>query len=126
MLGVDLQLLIGLLKNNSSTVLPTALSIKLARFKREVDANLDIYREVLTKLVNNCAQMNDNGTPIIDENGNILLKPEKQQEWQEHYSDLENTKLNVSITFTNDEIEKLKLTPAEAEVMLKLIKDPEN
>ena len=121
--GKDLKTLQQALNNNYNIPFDTKLSIKLARLKSELSSNTKIYDEVVKKLINECAELDENNEPKLNEQGNIILKNDKINKWSEGWRILQDEEFSFAITFTMDELDNMKLTPAGAEVFLNLIEE---
>lgn len=118
-----LTLMPDILKSNSSEPFPTKLSIKIAKLNKELEDNLSIYRTVLNKLVDNYVKKDENGKPMIDEDGTVTLKEDCAEQWRKEYGDLENSEFEFKTTFTEDELSLMKLTPVQAATMMELVKE---
>lgn len=121
MKGIYLSVLPDILETNANSVLPTALSIKIAKFNNEVTENSKIYKEVLNRLVENYVEKDEDGNLKIDSQGNAKLKENYRAEWDKEYRELENQEFEFKTKFTLDELEKLELTPIQASAMLTLV-----
>lgn len=122
MTGLDLIALQSILKTNANNIFPAMLSIKMAKLKQEVEEGIDIYKEALLRLVKNYGQLKEDGSPNIDSEGNILLKPDCVDNWKKESQELEKAQVkDCTIKFTQEEVEQLSLTPIEAEALLKLM-----
>lgn len=121
MKGTYLKSLPEIMKENANKVLPTKISIKLAKLNVEVEKNINIYQTVLEKIIDECAEKDENNKPKITEDGIITLLKDKISVWQEKYNTLENEDFEFTVHFTEDEINELTLTPAQAAAMINLI-----
>ena len=123
MKGTYLTVIPDILKANASEPLPTKVSIKLAKLNKELEDNLSIYKTVLNQLVENYVQKDKAGVPLIEDDGTVTLKSDCTDKWKKEYNDLENSEFEFKISFTEDELNLMKLTPLQASVMMTLIKE---
>ena len=126
MKAVDIKNLQEILKANANTYFDTKLSLKLAKLKLEVDNKIKIYNDVVSRLLNECAVLKDDGKYNVDEDGNLELKPDKKEMWETEITKIENMDLDILETFTDDEINQLKITPAQASTVLLLKENPKD
>ena len=122
MRAVDLKNLNDLIIANWELQLPTSLSIKLARLKTKTSEHIEVYKEVLNKLINECVEKDENGNPKIDAEGNLTLLPDKATLWQKGVTELELEDFLIDINFTEEELNQLTLSPSQANTMLLLVK----
>lgn len=120
MKGTYLKILPEILQNNADKTLPTKLSIKMAKLNAEVDENIKIYKEVLSKLLDQYAEKED-GKPKIDNDGTVTLIKGMKDKWTKDYTELETEEFKFNTVFTEDELENLTLTPLQASAMMELV-----
>ena len=125
MTASDIKNIQDMLKANANTYFDTELSIKLAKLKLNIDEQTKIYNEVVTRLLNECAEKEE-GKYKTDDNGNVLIKSDKIEMWEEEFGKIENTDFTLDITLTTDDISKLKMTPMQASSLLLIEEDPED
>lgn len=122
MKGTYLKILPEILQNNANKVLPTKLSIKIAKLNLEVEKNLKIYKEVITKLLERYA-VKENGKPKIEKDGTVVLISGVEDKWNKEYNELENEDFEFNVHFTEDELNDLILTPIQASALIELIEE---
>ena len=122
MKGTYLKILPEILQNNANKVLPTKLSIKIAKLNLEVEKNLKIYKEVITKLLERYATK-ENGKPKIEKDGTVVLINGVEDKWNKEYNELENEDFEFNVHFTEDELNDLVLTPIQASALMELIEE---
>lgn len=117
----ELKDLKDVLDTNGDTIFPTELSIKLAKLAQEVNSNIQIYTDIVNKLIKECVEKKEDGTPVdIDENGALTLMPDKVALWHERTNELEKTNFAITTIITQDELEQLKITPKQARTLMKI------
>lgn len=105
------------------TKMPIALAYKLSKLVTKVDSEVQFYRSKLKEIIDEYAQTNENGEPILDEKNGIKLKPGSEQECAQRITELENLEVEIDQMFTLDELEPLSLTIAQVTTLLPLIKE---
>lgn len=88
--------------------LPVKLGYKLVRIFDEVDKQAQIYATMFNEIINDCAQKNENGTPILTENGTqVALLEDKIQECGQRMTELNNlvVELEIKYTLTLDDLD---------------------
>lgn len=120
---IDIKNIQDMLKANADTYFDTKLSIKLAKLKLEIDNYVKIYNDVVTRLLNEFAVKEDNKYKFDDE-GNVFIKEEKLSEWTTEYKKLEETDFDVKTTFTEEELDQIKMTPKQASSLILLKENP--
>lgn len=123
MKGYYLKTIPEILKNNANIIFPTKLSLKIAKFNKEAEDNISMYRMVLDKLINEYVEKDENNKPLIKEDGTATLKDDCIEKWNKEYNVLENSEFEFKTKFTMDDLDLMKLTPVQASTMLNLIED---
>lgn len=123
MKGYYLKTIPEILKNNANIIFPTKLSLKIAKFNKEAEDNISMYRMVLDKLINEYVEKDENNKPLIKEDGTAILKDDCIEKWNKEYNDLENSEFEFKTKFTMDDLDLMKLTPVQASTMLNLIEE---
>ena len=122
---IDIKNIQDILKANADTYFDTKLSIKLAKLKLEIDSCVKIYNDVVTRLLNEFAVKEDNKYKFDDE-GNVFIKEEKLSEWTTEYKKLEETDFDVKTTFSEEELDQVKMTPKQASSLILLKENPKD
>lgn len=102
---VALKELYPKLKNSK---LPAKLAYKLVRIFDEIDKQAQIYATMFSEIINDCAQKDKNGAPILTENGTqVALLEDKIQECGERMMELNNlmAELDIKYTLTLDDLD---------------------
>lgn len=95
---VSLKELYPKLKNSK---LPAKLAYKLVRIFDEVDKQAAIYATMFSEILNDCAQKDENGNPILIENGTqVALVEDRIQECGERMTELNNLMVEFEIKYT--------------------------
>jgi hypothetical protein len=95
---ISLKELYPKLKNSK---LPAKLAYKLVRIFDEVDKQAQIYTTMFSEILNDCAQKDENGNPILIENGTqVALVEDKIQECSERMTELNNLMVEFEIKYT--------------------------
>ena len=122
---IDIKNIQDILKANADTYFDTKLSIKLAKLKLEIDNCVKIYNDVVTRLLNEFA-IKEEDKYKLDDDGNILIKEGKANEWTAEYKKLEETDFDIKITFTDEELDQIKMTPKQASSLILLKENPKD
>lgn len=95
---ISLKELYPKLKNSK---LPAKLAYKLVRIFDEVDKQAAIYTTMFSEILNDCAQKDENGNPILIENGTqVALVEDRIQECGERMTELNNLMVEFEIKYT--------------------------
>lgn len=122
---IDIKNIQDILKANADIYFDTKLSIKLAKLKLEIDDCVKIYNDVVTRLLNEFA-IKEEDKYKLDDDGNILIKEGKANEWTAEYKKLEETDFDIKITFTDEELDQIKMTPKQASSLILLKENPKD
>ena len=95
--------------------LPIKLSYKIMKILSDLESELQFYRTQLQELLQECAQMDEEGNLKFTEDGeNFLLKTDKIEEFHNRYDELTNMDIELEDRFfTLKELENLELTPQD-------------
>lgn len=100
------------------------LAYKLNKLNLRTLSEVEFYETSLQKILKECAQIDENGNLKATEDGTgILIKPEYLEECHSKINELESIEFEADIKFTLDELEELKITPAELSCLINLIED---
>lgn len=81
--------------------IPAKLAYKLVRIFDEVDKQAQIYATMFSEIINDCAQKDENGNPILTENGTqVALLEDKIQECGERMTELNALTVEVDTKYT--------------------------
>ena len=95
-----------------------SLAFKIARLARELNKEVETFNTERQKLLDKYCVKTDDGNFDMDENGNIKLKPESIQEFNEEFSALLETEVEVNADkLPMDKIDDFDLTPQQMLVL---------
>ena len=113
----------GIFAARAKEVYSVQLALKILKFKKATAAEAEFYAERQKHILSTCAKTDDDGKFIFAENGGILLRPERAEEYRKQMVELDETETEAEITFTAPDLEELKLTLAELEAAADFIEE---
>lgn len=102
--------------------LPFSLAYKLNKLAEAVNKELEFYRNSMTKLIDEYAEK-ENGQPVLLENGDIKIIPEKISECQQRINELQNVEITIDVSFTPAELEPLEMSIKDLQNLMPFIKE---
>ena len=82
----------GIFLQIKDTKMPIKTSYQIARFLQKTDADATFYSDKYCDIINECAELNEDGTPNASEDGmNIKIKEDKVQDCVTMIQELEAT-----------------------------------
>ena len=82
----------GIFLQIKDTKMPIKTSYQIARFLQKTDADATFYSDKYRDIINECAELKEDGTPSISEDGmNIKIKEDKVQDCVAMIQELEAT-----------------------------------
>ena len=102
--------------------LPFSLAYKLNKLAEAVNKELEFYRNSMAKLVDEYAEK-ENGQPVLLENGDIKIIPEKINECQQRINELQNVEITIDVSFTPEELEPLEMSIKDLQNLMPFIKE---
>ena len=102
--------------------LPFSLAYKFNKLAEAVNKELEFYRNSMTKLIDEYAEK-ENGQPVLLENGDIKIIPEKITECQQRINELQNVEITIDISFTPAELEPLEMSIKDLQNLMPFIKE---
>lgn len=102
--------------------LPFSLAYKLNKLAEAVNKELEFYRNSMTKLIDEYAEK-ENGQPVLLENGDIKIIPEKINECQRRINELQNVEITIDVSFTPEELEPLEMSIKDLQNLMPFIKE---
>ena len=102
--------------------LPFSLAYKLNKLAEAVNKELEFYRNSMTKLIDEYAEKED-GQPVLLENGDIKIIPEKITECQQRINELQNVEITIDVSFTPEELEPLEMSIKDLQNLMPFIKE---
>ena len=102
--------------------LPFSLAYKLNKLAEAVNKELEFYRNSMTKLIDEYAEK-ENGQPVLLENGDIKIIPEKINVCQKRINELQNVEITIDVSFTPEELEPLEMSIKDLQNLMPFIKE---
>ena len=102
--------------------LPFSLAYKLNKLAEAVNKELEFYRNSMAKLIDEYAEK-ENGQPVLLENGDIKIIPEKINECQQRINELQNVEITIDVSFTPEELEPLEMSIKDLQNLMPFIKE---
>ena len=102
--------------------LPFSFAYKLNKLAEAVNKELEFYRNSMTKLIDEYAEK-ENGQPVLLENGDIKIIPEKINECQKRINELQNVEITIDVSFTPEELEPLEMSIKDLQNLMPFIKE---
>ena len=105
--------------------MPVKIAYKLNKLNAQLATEVAFYQESVQKILNECAQKDEEGNyiPNEDQTG-VMIKPELLEECYTKINELQNLKVPIpDITFALDELDCLGITPAELGCLIPLIQE---
>ena len=102
--------------------LPFSLAYKFNKLAEAVNKELEFYRNSMTKLIDEYAEK-ENGQPVLLENGDIKIIPEKITECQQRINELQNVEITIDVSFTPAELEPLEMSIKDLQNLMPFIKE---
>ena len=91
-----------------------SLAFKIARLARELNKEVETFNAERQKLLNKYCVKTDDGNFDMDENGNLKLKPETIQEFNEEFNALLETEVEVNADkLPMEKIDDFNITPQQ-------------
>ena len=102
--------------------LPFSLAYKLNKLAEAVNKELEFYRNSMAKLIDEYAEK-ENGQPVLLENGDIKIIPEKITECQQRINELQNVEITIDVSFAPAELEPLEMSIKDLQNLMPFIKE---
>lgn len=97
---------------------------KIARLAREIQKELELFETTKVSLVKKYGELDENGNPVILENGNYKIKNESSKEFLTEYQDMLTQKISLNIEpLSLEELEEERFTPQEISSIIDFIKE---
>lgn len=120
--GIELQ---GLLFRIKDEKIPIKTAYKFNKLISILEKELKFYNEELAKIIEQYAEKDENGNPVISEDKtSIQIRKDKINECQEKTEELGNIQFEIEkIFFTIEELNNIKLTILEMRNLMPFIKE---
>ena len=103
--------------------LPLKTSFKLTKIAKVISENGDFYREKMEELVKEYGRVDEEGNPIQDENGNILITEGKEDECHAKIQELQDFDIPVEYKFSLEDFDGVELTLAATNLLVPFIEE---
>ena len=91
-----------------------ALAFKIARLARELNKEMETFNEQRRKIIDEYGIKDEDGNLKPDENGNVQIIPDKISEFNEEFSNLLNTEVEINADkLPMDKIDDFDITPQQ-------------
>lgn len=91
-----------------------SLAFKIARLARELNKEVETFNEERQKILQAYCEKDENGELVTLENGNVKVKDDKIQEFNDEFTSLLNTEIEVNADkLPLDKIDDFDITPQQ-------------
>ena len=102
----------------AQTKISSKLAYKIMKFYKSIEVEEKFYNSKKTEIINLYSEKDSTGYPVVDDNDNVVIIPDKIQEAHEAMNELNNINVEIpNIKFTLDELEELKLSVADMYIL---------
>ena len=119
----DIMTLRKAIARRSGAVFSVKLALKVLKFKKETETEAEFYTERHLRILRACARTDEDGNFVKTEDGCILLKPDRAEEYRSQMQELDETESDAYIEFTPEDLSEMKLTLGEMENVIKYVKE---
>ena len=122
----ELRGIYEVLNSLRSQLLPANQAYRIARIGRELDNEVNLYEAQRAEIIKKYCDKDENGNPIVDENGNITIKQENEnfKKVVKELTKIANEHISINVEPLNlKELSEVKLTPEQMNIIIALIKD---
>ena len=113
----------GIFLQIKDTKMPIKTSYQIARFLQKTDADATFYSDKYRDIINECAELNEDGTPNASEDGmNIKIKEDKVQDCVTMIQELEATDVgDFALKIDVSDLENSGLTVEQLYILMDYI-----
>lgn len=91
-----------------------SLAFKIARLARELNKEMDTFNEQRRKIIDQYCVKDENGNLVSDDNGNVQIIPEKIQDFNNDFTNLLNTEVEINADkLPMDKIDSFEISPQQ-------------
>ena len=102
------------LQKLSKEQLPIKVSYTISKNIKAIEEELKIYEEERRKLIKKYAELDKEGKPKVNDNGNYVIKQENQLDFNKEVLELMSIETDINISKINlNVLEGLKVSPLE-------------
>ena len=96
-----------------------SLAFKIARLARELNKEVETFNTERQKLLNEYCEKDENGELLTLENGNVQVKPDKVNEFNEVFRSLLQTEVEINAEkFSADLIDEFQVSPQQMDSLM--------
>lgn len=113
----------GIFLQIKDTKMPIKTSYQIARFLQKTDVDATFYGDKYRDIINDCAELKEDGTPSISDDGqNIKIKEDKIQDCVAMIQELESTEIeNFDLKINISDLENSGLTVEQLYILMDYI-----
>ena len=113
----------GIFLQIKDTKMPIKTSYQIARFLQKTDADATFYSDKYRNIIDECAELKEDGTPSISEDGmNIKIKEDKVQDCVAMIQELESTDIgDFALKINIADLENSGLTVEQLYILMDYI-----
>ena len=113
----------GIFLQIKDTKMPIKTSYQIARFLQKTDVDATFYGDKYRDIINDCAELKEDGTPSISDDGqNIKIKEDKIQDCVAMIQELESTEIeNFDLKINISDLENSNLTVEQLYILMDYI-----
>lgn len=102
------------LQKLSQEQLPIKISYTISKNIKAIEEELKIYEEERQKLIKKYAELDKEGKPKVNDNGNYVIKQENQLDFNKEVLELLDIETDINISKVDlNALEGLKISPSE-------------
>lgn len=103
-----------------------ALAFKISRIIRELRKEVESFNTERDKIIRVFSEKDENGKPVLLENGNIKIRSDLVKECNDEFEKLLGTSIEINAEKLDlDELDEIEITPKKMESILVLVDDKE-
>lgn len=103
-----------------------ALAFKISRIIRELRKEVESFNTERDKIIRVFSEKDENGKPVLLENGNIKIRSDLVKECNDEFEKLLGTSIEINAEKLDlDELDEIEITPKKMESILVLVDDEE-
>jgi len=103
-----------------------ALAFKISRIIRELRKEVESFNTERDKIIRVFSEKDENGKPVLLENGNIKIRSDLVKECNDEFEKLLRTSIEINAEKLDlDELDEIEITPKKMESILVLVDNEE-
>jgi hypothetical protein len=100
--------------------LPVKIAYRLSKVQKAISTESQKYQELRVGLIKKYGEKNEDGSSVVDENGNVKLLEGSMDELVEEMNELHDIDVEIPGHVTIDEIEKIDLSSYDLSILEEL------